>query len=145
MLAILLTMVQALAAFAPAPSAGPPVSTHASTQASDPAPHEDLLVRARTRMAAEQRCVVDPSLTDITVCGLRQADRFRVPLATHTADRRDMVAERRAALVHARTAMEDMGPFLVGGGATGVRATVGFGPGEGSGTVSAGGMRTPAP
>ncbi len=149
MLAILLTMVQALAAFTPVPSAGPPValpvSTHTSTQASDPAPQEDLLVRARTRMAAEQRCVVDPSLTDITVCGLRQADRFRVPLATHTADRRDMVAERRAALVHARTAMEDMGPFLVGGGATGVRATVGFGPGEGSGNVSAGGMRTPAP
>lgn len=145
MLAILLTMVQALAAFAPAPSAGPPVPTQASTHTSDPAPHEDLLVRARTRMAAEQRCVVDPSLTDITVCGLRQADRFRVPLATHTVDRRDMVAERRAALVHARTAMEDMGPFLVGGGATGVRATVGFGPGEGSGNVSAGGMRTPAP
>jgi hypothetical protein len=138
MLAILLTMVQTLAAVSPL---APPTSTRAP----DPAPHEDLLVRARTRMAAEQRCVINPSVTDITVCGLRQADRFRVPLATHTADRRDMVAEGRAALVHARTPMEDMGPFLVGGGATGVRATVAFGPGEGSGSVAAGGMRTPAP
>jgi len=138
MLAILLTMVQT-------PAALPPATPTALTQPFDPAPHEDLLVRARTRMAAEQRCVVDPSVTDITVCGLRQADRFRVPLATHTADRRDMVAEGRAALVHARTPMEDMGPFLVGGGATGVRATVAFGPGEGSGNVAAGGMRTPAP
>jgi hypothetical protein len=138
MLAILLTMVQTHAAVSPA-------TPIALAQPSDPAPYEDLLVRARTLMAAEQRCVVDPSVTDITVCGLRHADRFRVPLATHAADRRDMVAEGRAALVHARTPMEDMGPFLVGGGATGVRATVAFGPGEGSGSVVAGGMRTPAP
>lgn len=138
MLAILLTMVQTLAA-------SPPAAPTALTQSSDPAPHKDLLARARTLMAAEQRCVIDPASTDITVCGLRQADRFRVPLATHTADRSDLVAEGRAALVHARTPMEDMGPFLVGGGATGVRVTVAFGPGEGSGSVAAGGMRTPAP
>ena len=138
MIAILLTMVQTLAAV-------PPVAPPASTRAPDPATHGDLLVRARTRMAAEQRCVINPGVTDITVCGLRQADRFRVPLATHTTDRRDRVAEGRAALVHARTPREDMGPFLGGGGATGVRATVAFGPGEGSGSVAADGMRTPAP
>ena len=34
---------------------------------------------------------------------------------------------------------------VVGGGSAGVRATVGFGPGEGSGATSFAGMRTPAP
>ncbi|MEG3163271.1 hypothetical protein U1701_01555 [Sphingomonas sp. PB2P19] len=104
-----------------------------------------LVDTARHLTSAENRCVYDMNSTDITVCGLRQADRFRVPLATQTLDRRDNVAEQRAALTHARTPMEDMGPFLVGGGSAGVRATVGFGPGEGSGDTHVGGMRTPAP
>jgi hypothetical protein len=99
-----------------------------------------LVDTARRLTSVERRCVRDPASTDITVCGLRQADRFRVPLATHTTDRRDNVTEQRAALTHARTPMEDMGPFLVGGGSAGVRATVG-----GSGGTKVAGMRTPAP
>jgi hypothetical protein len=99
-----------------------------------------LIDTARRLTSAENRCVYDMNTTDITVCGLRQADRFRVPLATQTRDRRDNVTEQRAALVHARTPMEDMGPFPVGGGAAGVRATVG-----GAGGAKVDGMRTPAP
>ena len=103
-----------------------------------------LVHKARSMTSADRRCVYDPDTTDITVCGLRNADRFRVPLVSAPA-RRDDVREQRAALTHARTPMEDMGPFLVGGGSAGVRATVGFGPGEGSGDTKVGGMRTPAP
>jgi hypothetical protein len=98
-----------------------------------------LVAKARQMTSAERRCVYDPATTDITVCGLRNADRFRAPLASSPA-RRDNVTEERAALTHARTPMEEMGPFLVGGGATGVRATVG-----GSEGTQVGGMRTPAP
>lgn len=98
-----------------------------------------LVDTARRMTSAEHRCVQDPHSTDITVCGLRNADRFRVPLASAPA-RRDNVTERRAALTHARTPMEDMGPFLVGGGAAGVSATVG-----GSDGSNVGGMRPPAP
>ncbi|KQO07059.1 hypothetical protein [Sphingomonas sp. Leaf242] len=106
---------------------------------------DPLIATAKARMAAEKPCIQSADETDITVCGMRHADRFRVPLATRIVERRDMVTEQRSALVHARTPMEDMGPFLVGGGSAGVRATVGFGPGEGSGDVKAGGLRPTAP
>lgn len=102
-----------------------------------------LVDSARRITSAENRCV-QRDTTDVTVCGLRRADRFRVPLMT-TPSRRDNVAEQRAALTQARTPIQDMGPFLVGGGSAGVRATVGFGPGEGSGSTKIGGMRAPAP
>jgi len=103
-----------------------------------------LVDTARRLTSAEQHCIQDPDTTDVTVCGLRHADRFRAPFKS-TAARRDNVAEQRAALTHARSPMEDMGPFLVGGGAAGVRATVAFGPGEGSGGATLAGMRSPAP
>lgn len=98
-----------------------------------------LVDTARRLTSAEQRCMQDPDATDITVCGLRRADRFRVPFATVNA-RGDNVAEQRATLTHARTPMEDLGPFLVGGGAAGVTATVG-----GEGGAQFAGMRPPAP
>ena len=50
---------------------------------------ETLLAQARSLTAAEPRCVVDPESTDITVCGLRNADRFRVPFTGYApGDRR---------------------------------------------------------
>ena len=58
---------------------------------------ETLLTRARSLTAAEPRCAVDPESTDITVCGLRNADRFRVPFTGYApGDRRGEVplAER---------------------------------------------------
>ena len=111
------------------------------------APIEDaatLIARSATVIAGE-RCAPDANKTDITVCGLRRADRFRVPLVTRTVDRRDQVADNRAALVHARTAIEERGPFLVGGGAAGATVTTRFGPGAGAGETTASGMRPPAP
>ncbi|WP_380785192.1 hypothetical protein [Sphingomonas sp. R86521] len=98
-----------------------------------------LVDTARRMTSAENRCVLTTDTTDVTVCGLRRADRFRAPLVT-TPSRRDNVAEQRATLTHARTPMEDMGPFLVGGGAAGVTATVG-----GEGGAKFAGMRPPAP
>ncbi len=106
---------------------------------------DPLIASALAKTAAEQRCAPSADETDITVCGLRNADRFRVPFATRTVRRSDDVTASRAALTHERTPMEDMGPFLVGGGMAGVHASVGFGPGEGSGAVSGGGLRPPAP
>ena len=134
MLAILLTMVQTLAAV-------PPATTTALAQPSDPAPHEDLLARARTLMAAEQRCVIDPASTDITVCGLRHADRFRVPFVVHDPGdpRHESLAAERIRLLNARTPVQDMGPFQVGGGMAGVSV------GVGAAGVTAGGLRKPAP
>lgn len=40
---------------------------------------EALVATARHMTAAEKPCSFDPDSTDITVCGLRNADRFRVP------------------------------------------------------------------
>ncbi|WP_174298053.1 hypothetical protein [Sphingomonas bacterium] len=90
----------------------------------------DLIAIARARTAAEVRCaVVDatPGTTDVTVCGRRRADRYRAPLATRVADRRDDVVQERAALLHRTSPVQDLSPFLVGGGMVGVSAGVGFG------------------
>ena len=111
-------------------------------QAADPAA---LIAVEKLRTAAETRCVVDPDSTDITVCGLRHADRFRVPFATPAVARRDDVTAERAELLHRNTPIQDMGPFLVGGGMAGVHAGIGLGPGSGSGRIDAGGLRPVAP
>ena len=112
-------------------------------QTADPAA---LIAGERLRTAAETRCVVDPDTTDITVCGLRQADRFRVPFSTRPRSRGsdDVVAER-GELLHRNTPIQDLSPFLVGGGMAGVHAGIGLGPGAGSGKVDAGGIRPIAP
>ena len=111
-------------------------------QTTDPAA---LIAGERLRTAAETRCVVDPDTTDITVCGLRHADRFRVPLATPVVARRDDVVAERAELLHRNTPIQDLSPFLVGGGMAGVHAGIGLGPSAGSGKVNAGGIRPIAP
>lgn len=110
--------------------------------AGDPDP---LIVQALARTSAEHHCRVDPDSTDVTVCGLRGADRFRVPFAQHAVARTDNAPAARAELIHERTPMEDMGPFLVGGGMAGVHAGTSFGPGTGSGKASVGGLRPLAP
>jgi hypothetical protein len=76
----------------------------------------------RQKTAAEQRCRHDPASTDITVCGLRNADRFRVPfVSAEPGDPRvQNVPVERERLLYRRTPVQDMGPFLVGGGHVGV-------------------------
>ena len=85
-----------------------------------------LIARATVLTAAEQGCVRDPDTTDITVCGLRNADRFRVPLVVHDPGdpRYEAVSAERHRLMHRTTPVEDMGPFQVGGGMAGVSVTV---------------------
>lgn len=87
----------------------------------------DALSRATARLAPEQPCVVDPDSTDITVCGLRRADRFRVPFRTITPGdpQHEAVSAERTRLLHRTNPIQELTPFLVGGGMAGVGVTVG--------------------
>lgn len=86
----------------------------------------DLVAAARARLAAERRCTPSDS-TDVTICGRRNADRFRAPLTTRAPDRRDDVTAERAALLHRTNPVQDLSPFLVESGMAGVSAGVSFG------------------
>ncbi|MFW2851654.1 hypothetical protein ACM61V_06980 [Sphingomonas sp. TX0543] len=90
--------------------------------------------------AAEKRCVMDASRTDVTVCGLRGADRFRVPfIAREPGDPAIQdVPQERGRLIARRSPLEDLSPFLVGGGMVGVHFTTRSGLGVGE-------ARKPAP
>ncbi|WP_294190992.1 hypothetical protein [uncultured Sphingomonas sp.] len=82
---------------------------------------DDAMETYRARTAAEHRCVVTPDTTDITVCGKRHADRFRVPfVGGPNGNRTDDVPYEREALLHRTTPIDDLSPFLVGGGMAGV-------------------------
>lgn len=102
----------------------------------------DALLRAALeRTAAEHRCVVDPHSTDVTVCGLRNADRFRVPFVVRDPGdprHRGVHAERQA-LLHRTNAVQDKSWILVNTGHVGATMTVGLG--EGGRTT----VRKPAP
>ncbi|MCP3735255.1 hypothetical protein M9979_10275 [Sphingomonas sp. RP10(2022)] len=80
-----------------------------------------LLATSRALIAGE-RCRPDPNTTDITVCGRRRADRFRVPFVVHDAGdpRYEAVAVERDRLLHRTNPVQDLSPFLVGGGMAGV-------------------------
>ena len=91
--------------------------------AADPAA---LAAAARARTAAARRCPRAAS-TDVTVCGLREADRFRVPLVDRGG--RDDVAAQRAAMLRRPSPVEQLSPFLVGGGMAGVSVGTTFGAG----------------
>lgn len=93
--------------------------------AQDTAP---LLDRARQMLSVEQRCPREES-TDVTVCGLRRSDRYRVPLVIYAAGdpAHEGVPAERERLLHRTNPIQDLSPFLVGGGMVGVKATVGAG------------------
>lgn len=102
----------------------------------------DALMRAALELtAAETRCIVDPHSTDVTVCGRRNADRFRVPFIVHEPGdpRHRSVQEERTALLHRTNALQDKSAFLVNTGHVGATVTVGLG--GGSRTT----IRKPAP
>lgn len=93
----------------------------------------DLVAAARARTAAATRCP-ETNTTDVTVCGRRNADRFRVPMVERTAlPSRDADPGGRVAMLHRTNPVQDMGPFLVGGGFAGVSAGTSFGSGAKSG------------
>jgi hypothetical protein len=100
---------------------------------------DPLMATAKARMAAEQPCIQSADETDITVCGMRHADRFRVPFVVHDAGdpKHESVRNERTRLLHRTSPLDDLGPFQVGGGMAGVTMTVG-----GEGGTS---LRKPAP
>ena len=107
----------------------------------------DMMAVARAQVAPP-RCTFDSASTDITVCGLRHADRYRVPFLIERSPGgtlADSAAAERAALTHRATPLEQLSPFLVESGHVGVTAGVGFGPGEGGGKTSVRGARPLAP
>lgn len=95
---------------------------------------DDVMVAYRDRTAAEKACKVDPNATDVTVCGLRRADRFRVPFVGPTPGDPAIqnVPAERAALLHRTSPVQELSPFLVGGGFTGAHfsSRTGFGAGQ---------------
>jgi len=100
---------------------------------------DPLIATAKARMAAERPCPTIVDSTDITVCGLRTADRFRVPFVVHDAGdpKHESVRNERTRLLHRTSPLDDLSPFQVGGGMAGVTMTVG-----GGGSTS---FRKPAP
>lgn len=90
---------------------------------------ESAIDRYRALTAAESRCVRDPRSTDITVCGLRNADRFRAPFAVHEAGNplwEPVPAERQRYLARSDNCREK-NLFLVGCGSFGLSVTTGGG------------------
>lgn len=87
------------------------------------APAEDAatLVARSSAMIAGERCHSNPNATDITVCGRRQADKFRVPFIVHDEGdpRYEAVIVERDRLLNRTNPVKELSPFLVGGGMAG--------------------------
>ncbi|OMJ31167.1 hypothetical protein BSZ14_15030 [Sphingomonas sp. Sph1(2015)] len=121
------------------------LSARPSVQGDDtPPPSVDTIVAKTRRLTSvETRCVYDPNATDITVCGRRNADRFRIPfeIPPEPGDRRhEGVMEERTRLLARSTPVKDLSPFLVGGGLAGVTMDTNA---RGSGGTTT--LRKPAP
>ena len=88
------------------------------------APSVDAIVANTRRLTTvERRCVYDRNSTDVTVCGRRNADRFRVPFVPvpEPGDpKNEAVMTERTRLLARTTPIDEMSPFLVNGGFTGV-------------------------
>lgn len=105
-----------------------------------------LIAKARAQLVIA-RCPVEET-TDVTVCGRRNADRYRVPLSTTAEPGPTLLnnaAGERAALLHRTNPVQELSPFLVGGGMAGVTVGTSFGPGSDSGKPSVSGVRPLAP
>ena len=88
------------------------------------APIEDaatLIARSATVIAGD-RCTPDANKTDITICGRRRADRFRVPFIVHDEGdpKYQPVIVERDRLLNRTNPVQEHSPFLVGGGMSGV-------------------------
>lgn len=80
------------------------------------------LVTRSAAVIAGERCTYDANTTDITVCGRRRADRFRVPFVVHDPGdpKHEAVGVERDRLLNRTNPVKELSPFLVGGGMTGV-------------------------
>lgn len=81
-----------------------------------------IMDNARRMTAAEGRCIVDSDSTDITICGLRQADRFRVPFTGYDAGdpRGETPMAERDRLMAGATVPCGQGAFTTGCGSAGM-------------------------
>ncbi|MDQ1229414.1 hypothetical protein [Sphingomonas sp. SORGH_AS_0879] len=103
---------------------------------------EAIMAKTREASGVQKRCVYDPNGTDITVCGRRNADRFRMPfeIPPEPGDpRHEGVMDERTRLLARSNSVKSMSPFLVGGGHVGV--TLDTNPRGGGGPT----LRKPAP
>ena len=101
----------------------------------------DLVARAHDAIAPP-RCEASAQAGEVTVCGARRADRYRVPFVTVDPGdpAHEAVMSERTRLMHRTSPLEELSLFQVGGGMVGVSTTVG---GRGSGHVT--GWRPLAP
>ncbi|MCA1523485.1 hypothetical protein I6F14_36740 [Bradyrhizobium sp. IC3069] len=83
------------------------------------------MATARRKTAAEAGCTFDPDATDITVCGLRNADRFRVPFVGYEPGdpRAESVSGERDRLLARTNNCEERRAIAVGCGMFGAHMT----------------------
>lgn len=88
---------------------------------------DDAMARYRAKTAAGPRCgaAVDPG--EVTVCGRRDADRYRVPLIERDAGdpKNEGVPAERERMLARTSNCEEKTIFLVGCGMTGVSVGTG--------------------
>jgi hypothetical protein len=89
---------------------------------------EAVMTRYQLATAVDPHCRQSVAADQILVCGRRNADRYRVPLIEHKAGdpRIEGLPGERVRLQHITTPCQDHGPFLIGCGAVGVQASIGF-------------------
>ncbi|MFS0773537.1 hypothetical protein [Sphingomonas sp. 1P08PE] len=84
-----------------------------------------LIDTARRLTAADHRCVASADTTDVTVCGLRNADRFRVPFVGYEPGdpRAEGVPAERERLLARTNNCQERRAIAAGCGFAGVRMT----------------------
>lgn len=90
---------------------------------------DSALDRYRRLTTAEPRCARSMDATDVTVCGLRDADRFRITFILHAKGDplHEPVPEERRRYLARTDNCQEKSLFLVGCGSFGLSATVGGG------------------
>jgi hypothetical protein len=90
---------------------------------------EVALAAYQEKTRAEQACPVVRNATDVTVCGLRTADRFRVPFLAPDPGNplHEPVAKERQRYLARTDNCKEKSTFLVGCGSFGLSVTTGGG------------------
>lgn len=101
----------------------------------------DLMARAHDAIAPAH-CAASSEAGEVTVCGARRADRYRVPFTTAEPGdpAHEAVMTERTRLLHRTSPLSELSLFQVGGGMAGVSVTAG---GRGDGHIT--GWRPLAP